>query len=323
MELVTYRGKYAVYWRDDGGNPIRRSLGTSDPAEAERRFAEFKRTLDLRRREAGFSIEELWEARRKAMAGRRLAENMGWSARHILPHFGRLRVSQVTRDNIQAYVKGRGAAAGTIWTELNHLRMTLLWAKKEGMIAEVVPIALPSRPPPKADYLTKDQARAFLDAALFPHIRLFALLALATGARRGAILELMWDQVDFERRLVNFNREHNPHAKGRGLVPINDTLFTPLKEAHEKALSPYVVEYDGNRVRSVSKGVKATGVRAGLPFVSPHVFRHSAAVWMAESGESMEVIAQFLGHANPDITRRIYARFSPTYLRSAAKALEL
>lgn len=323
IKLVEYRGKYAVYWADEHGQSQRRSLGTSDPAEAERRFAEYKRGMDLRRREAGHTIADLWEARRKAVAGRRLAENMGWSGKHILSHFGRLRASQVTKDHIKDYGKARGAAPGTIWTELNHLRMTLSWAKKEGLIADAPQVPLPSRPRPKADYLTKDQARAFLDACDFPHLRLFAHLALATGARRSAILELEWDQVDFERRLINFEREHNPHAKGRGLVPINDTLFKQLTEAHAKAVSKYVIEYSGDRVHSVSKGVKSTGVRAGLPFVSPHVFRHSAAVWMAESGEPMEVIAQFLGHTNPEITRRVYARYSPTYLRSAAKALEL
>ena len=36
----------------------------------------------------------------------------------------------------------------------------------------------------------------------------------------------------------------------------------------------------------------------------------------------MEVIAQYLGHSDIEVTRRVYARFSPTYLRAAAKALE-
>jgi site-specific recombinase XerD len=56
--------------------------------------------------------------------------------------------------------------------------------------------------------------------------------------------------------------------------------------------------------------------------VSPHVLRHSAAVHMAEDDVSMEKIAQFLGHSNVNTTRKIYARFSPSYLKDAAAALE-
>jgi len=37
----------------------------------------------------------------------------------------------------------------------------------------------------------------------------------------------------------------------------------------------------------------------------------------------MAEIAQFLGHKDSRITERVYARFSPTYLRGAASMLEL
>ena len=148
MELVKYRGRYAVYWRSPEGQPQRRSLGTFDAAEAQRRLVEYKRTLDLRRRDLGFTIAELWEARRNAMAGRRLAENMVWSGRHLLPVFGHLRASQVTPDLVSTYTKTRGGSVGTVWTELNHLRMTLSWAKKTQMIQDHPTVPLPPRPPP-------------------------------------------------------------------------------------------------------------------------------------------------------------------------------
>jgi len=324
MELVKYRGKFAVYWREND-QPIRRSLGTSDPAEAERRFSEFKRTLDLRRREAGLTIRDLWEARKTALEGRRLASNMKWTEKVVLPHFGHLRASQVTEELVKDYIQSRSSkSSGTIHGELNHLRMTLNWAKKRQMIPDAPWIPLPTRSPPKTSYLTKDQVRAFLDACAFAHLRLFATLAIATGARRGALLDLKWSQVDLERRTIDLAGD-TPlgYRKGRALVPINDTLLAALQEASASRTTDYVIEYASARVLSVSKGIKAAAVRAQVPFVSPHVFRHSAAVWMAESGIGMEEIAQYLGHSNPAITRRVYARFSPTYLRKAAGALEL
>jgi hypothetical protein len=53
------------------------------------------------------------------------------------------------------------------------------------------------------------------------------------------------------------------------------------------------------------------------------MLRHSAAVHMAEAAISMEEIAQFPGRSNINVTRKVYARFSPNHLRTAAAALEL
>jgi integrase len=43
---------------------------------------------------------------------------------------------------------------------------------------------------------------------------------------------------------------------------------------------------------------------------------------MAEAGVPMSEIAQVLGHTDPAITFRIYARYSPEYLKRAVGALE-
>ncbi len=63
--------------------------------------------------------------------------------------------------------------------------------------------------------------------------------------------------------------------------------------------------------------------KAGLAGVSPHVLRHTAAVWMAEGRVPMDEIAQYLGHDDSRTTSKIYARFSPDYLRKAANVLDL
>jgi hypothetical protein len=83
-----------------------------------------------------------------------------------------------------------------------------------------------------------------------------------------------------------------------------------------------VIEWAGENVASVKRGVAKAGERAGIGHVTAHMLRHSAAVHMAEDGIPMEEIAQFLGHADVGITRRVYARFSPTYLRKAAKSVD-
>lgn len=161
-------------------------------------------------------------------------------------------------------------------------------------------------------------------AATFPHVRLFIVLALATGGRDSALRELTWDRVDFDRGLIDLKNPDiaRPH-KGRAVVPMNRTARAALMEAREGALSNHVIEWAGKPVSSVKRGLKAAARLAGISgSVSPHLFRHSAAVQLAEAGISMEVIAQYLGHEDVATTREIYARFSPTYLRAAADVLQ-
>ncbi|MEJ5019339.1 tyrosine-type recombinase/integrase [Ochrobactrum vermis] len=95
-----------------------------------------------------------------------------------------------------------------------------------------------------------------------------------------------------------------------------------MQEAHAARQSPYVVEYGGERVLDIKKGFAGAVRRAGLTDVVPHDLRHSAAVWMAEAGVSMDEITQYLGHSSPAITFKVYARFSPDYLRKAVSALD-
>jgi integrase len=103
---------------------------------------------------------------------------------------------------------------------------------------------------------------------------------------------------------------------------MNDSLAAALTAAKQVARSPFVIEWAGKPVGSLKRGLKAAGAAIGRPDVSPHMLRHSAAVWLAEDGHSMEEMAQFLGHNDTKITARVYSRFSPTYLRKLASSLE-
>jgi integrase len=60
---------------------------------------------------------------------------------------------------------------------------------------------------------------------------------------------------------------------------------------------------------------------SGVP-CSPHAFRHTAGVWMAQADVPMQKISQFLGHTSTRVTERTYARYSPSFMKDAASALE-
>jgi len=157
-----------------------------------------------------------------------------------------------------------------------------------------------------------------------PHVRLFVLLALHTAGRPSSILDLTWDRVELgvQGRIQFDNPGRDRTAKGRATVPVADGLVSPLREARAAAQTDYVIEWGGSRVQSVKKGVAGAARRAALAGVTPYVLRHTAAVWMVESGKmSFEEVAQYLGHSNPSITFLVYGRFSPGHLQCGADAI--
>lgn len=323
---VLYRGKWAVEFYEDGRR-FRRSLRTSERGDRDRALARFAADHEASKRPDLITVEFAWNGYREALDKKPAAVTMGHEWKAVGPHFGYMAAAAITEADCVAYATLRRAAGrsdGTIWTELGHLRSALKWAERKNLIQKAPAVFRPERPPPRDKRLTREQARKFLAVCEQPHVKLFVILAIATGARMGAILDLKWDRVDFDRREIRLDDpDRIRNNKRRALVPINDMAFQSLSEAREGATGPFVVEWGGHKVGSVKKALRRAGRRSGLPWVTAHVFRHSSASWMAEEGIPMAEIAQFRGHSDSRLTERIYARFSPNHLRKAAAALEL
>lgn len=315
-------GRFTVSWWE-GGKRRRYRLDARTPKDAERE------AIDLIRRKVppvtGQTVASLWEAYRAARQGRPVARTMGSTGKPVIAHFGALRPDQITTDHCRAYAAWRrkaGIAQGSIWTELGHLRTVTTWALAERLIDHAPAIERPAKPAPKDRYLTLAEIGLLLAADCLPHIRLAILLMLTTAGRIGAVLDLTWARVDLERGVINLRATLEGPRKGRAVVPVNGSLRAALLTAREAALSDYVVEWAGSGLRSITNGFAAAVRNAGLTGVTPHVLRHTAAVHMAEGGIPMEEISQYLGHSNLEVTRRVYARFSPQHLSKAAEILD-
>jgi integrase len=99
-----------------------------------------------------------------------------------------------------------------------------------------------------------------------PHVQLFVILAMTTGARMGALLGLTWDRVDFEGGTIDLiDPTRVQTKKHRPRVPMNATARAALSEAREGAQTRYVIEWSGKPIKSVKKGLEAAGRRSGLP----------------------------------------------------------
>lgn len=185
-------------------------------------------------------------------------------------------------------------------------------------------IKLPQKPSAKERWLTPVEcARLLKTSEQTPHLHLFVMVALHTGARKGAIAELTWQQVDFGLRVIDFNPyERAQTKKGRAVVPITKTLFSALLQAAEVRRTDFVIEWNGGPAGNIRKAFARACQRAGLVGVTPHVLRHTAATQMVMSGVPITEISRFLGHTSTAVTEGVYAHHTPDWLRSAAEKLD-
>lgn len=211
-----------------------------------------------------------------------------------------------------------GRARDTISSELSLLRTALAWAKKHNHIAETPHVWVPPPGKGRKTALTETEMLALI-RELFNmpwHARLTLVIAMSTGARKEAILELEWSRVYFDTRIIDFNRGEQKsildtsHEKGRAVVDMSDALYETLLEAWEwrDKKCAYVIEYRGDRVLDVKRAIQSALRRAGIyrRFMGLHALRHTLATWAAARGIDTARIQRMLGHADVKTTEGIY-----------------
>lgn len=245
-----------------------------------------------------------------------------WNLRALLRSpLASAETSSLTAAAIRDYAASRKRDAvsdGTILRELGALRAALHWAHREGLIDAPPTFRMPvSKPPPRERWATREQAALFM-LHCSGHVRLAAQIAFASGARIGAILQLRWGDVDLDARRLSFGVGRG--NKRRALIPIHDDLAVVLAAAREAATCEHVVEWRSQPVASITTGWKKAASRSGMPWLTPHIARHSVATWLAmDPAVSDDQAARYLGMSIP-IFRSVYGKHSPDYLEAAAVA---
>ena len=162
-------------------------------------------------------------------------------------------------------------------------------------------------------WLQDNELPRLLDAAKqsnYDKMYLIVTMALSTGARRGEITNLRWEDIDFSQRWAQLHQTKS--GKPRKLYLTVDVIQELMKFRQEGGWlfpSPFTDTRPMNWRNHWDKCLKQAGIE-GLRF---HDLRHTAASWMAEEGKSMAEIAEVLGHANPNVTTWLYTHFTDNH----------
>lgn len=324
-----HRGRWVAI-SGHGAGKRRRALAADSKAEALRQIRELNQRAAHAERGSTTTVETVFSlyVEDRERDGVPSVKRMREAWKPLSSHFAHLQAASVDKAACQAYIKRRrrlGVSDGGIRTELDYLSTALRFGMRAKLYTGGAPaIERPPQPRPRDRWLTKAQVVKLVRAAKAPHVKLFILLAIATAGRPSHILQLTWDRVDLQRRVINLDDpERDRTKKGRAEVPINDDILEPLRMARDLATTGNVIEYNEQPLLSVKKSIAAAAKRARIKGVGPYVLRHTAGVWMAQAGVPIEEIAQYMGHTSPSVTFRVYARYSPEHMKRAAGALLL
>ncbi len=316
----------------EGGRKRERILGPGGKPEAEERVVALRKELAAaakgRREPEHYPIDHaLANYAREHAPGKASAKTISYNIAALVPFFGKMTVAQITPEACRKYAKERKVKPATIARELTTLAAALRHDVKEQRLASAPFIKLPAQPPAKDRWLTKSEAAALVRAARRDpqskgHLPRFILLALYTAARKAALLELTWKQIDIEQEKLDLNPEGRVETKkGRAKLPIPRRLLTLLRYWKKRARKDApVIAISGDAVGSVKKSFRSACERAGLAKVTPHTLRHTSATWMAQSGVPMGMIGAYLGQKEAHTTAR-YIHHHPDHLKLAAEAL--
>ena len=246
---------------------------------------------------------------------------------HLIPFFGDKQLSGITRQDIERYTSGRiedGVKKSTINRELAVLRKMFFKAIDWGKLGK--------NPVLKEDFfsgedqikeriLTPDEQIRLLQESS-ASLRPILITALNTGMRRGEILGLEWERVDFTDRKIILEST-NTKSKKRREIPINEALFSLLIGL--KAVSngsPFVFPnpYSGKPMLDGKRAFYRTCKKAGIIGLRFHDLRHTFASRLSARGVDLNTIRELLGHGSIRMTQR-YLHSSQTLKRSAVECL--
>lgn len=237
--------------------------------------------------------------------------------------------------NIHQYDKGLSAK-----TILEHHRLIgtiLAQAEKEMLVPYN---AAAKATPPKAE---KHDANYFqlqdivkIRAALEDEPlkwKVITHLLMITGCRRGEIMGLRWDRVDFEQNRVRIDSALLYSPK-RGIyedtTKTGNVRYIKLPLETMTLLRKYRVAYmelrlkNGDRWKdtgylftkdngepmipdSITAWLRDFSTRHDLPHINPHAFRHTMASVLISNGQDVVSVSKRLGHAKVSTTTDIYS----------------
>ena len=273
---------------------------------------------------------------------------------HIIPALGNTQLDKLTTKDIQQFYTKLKQSGRLLRTELYGKGLsdqtirgihTTLHAALDKAVAEKLLFRNPADgcrlPPAKAremQVLTPEEIQRLLIQAKEDGCFELLLLELATGLRRGEMLALQWDDLNFrtgelrvERQVHRVNGElvvspPKTKAANRSVIlpnPVLSVLGEYRKNVNSRWMFPSPVSEDSPRdPAAVRKRLQTVLERAECKKVRFHDLRHVFCTNCLEHGMDIKTLSTIIGHVSSSTTLDIYAHVTDEMRWTAAVKID-
>lgn len=276
---------------------------------------------------------------------------------HIIPALGNIRLSALAAPQIQRFYNSllteKALSPKSVKNVHGIFHRALDQAVKLGMIRSnpTELCDLPKAHRKEIRPMEKNEILKFLQAIEGTKYGLVYQVTLFTGLRKGEVLGLTWDCIDFQRNTIYVNKQLQKTKKVGGTYCLTTTknsrnrvivaapsvmeLFRKQKsqqlqmqrlagEAWDNAWDLVFTNELGRHLCHVTvyKNFKKIMKEIGVPEGRFHDLRHSFAVVSIESGDDIKTVQSNLGHATASFTLDVYGHVSQKMRQQSADRME-
>jgi integrase len=271
--------------------------------------------------------------------------NCNDSRKRIVGYLGGLRLDQITvavGDRFVARLRSRGNKSRTVQMRVAHLQEGLNVAVEYGVLESAPKLRRPRLTDKKeTSWLTPAQASRLVTSLhkrsqtgdIDPVSHLAILTCLVLGLRKNEALTRRWSDLDMESWTLAVRPQQLPDGttwrpktiKANRRVAIPEPLATHFRLEWERRGSPtgwiFPNPTDPGRPRTCfRRALRNTCIKAGVPVLTPHELRHTAATGAAFAGATMADLMAIFGWASERMPARIYTHTTAERMRGLVAA---
>ena len=219
-------------------------------------------------------------------------------------------------------------------------RVALDQAVAQGLILKnpALSCKAPITRPKEMQVLTGEEIQRLLIQAKEDGYFELLLLELSTGLRRGEILALRWDDLDFRTGVLRVERQvqrirgklvvSQPKTRASSRSILLPTPVLKILEQYRQSVSSHWMFPSPKKEDSpldpaaVRKKLSAVLKRAGCPAARFHDLRHTFATSALEHGMDVKTLSTVIGHVSSATTLNVYAHVTDEMQQKAADKID-
>ena len=277
----------------------------------------------------------------------------GYIDHHITPYIGNIPLEKLSTmdlqklyrklmnkgriERVEAEKQPKGLSAKTVRNINQVIFSALDFAVAQKILSANAckAVALPKIEHKEMKTIPAEQLEAFFKEAKETGVYEMYYIELATGLRRGELLGLKWQDIDWKNGIIKVRRQvarvdgeivEAPLKTKNSYraVTISQQAIEVLKTQKAKTNDEYVFPSpNGGPISpdSVNNMLKRVLARAGIPKVRFHDLRHTFATIALQNGVDIKTVSGMLGHFSAGFTLDTYAHVTTSAQKEAAETM--